>query len=134
MVKSFRTEMDSAKSSVGFKVDDYYHKELRRQFVEDRLRADGDFLIRDNADCTQMVVSVMSRGNLCHFQALRRISNSGLTLFSFGDREFDRFEKLVEYHYRNQVPMSDPNRTLLKNPIRAPKLLYHEDEIEVRSK
>lgn len=70
--------------SRGFRLQEFYHQELRREFVEDRLQHDGDFLIRNSADNKSQVVSVLWKDELRHFTPIVRTQNRR-TLFRYAD-------------------------------------------------
>jgi len=120
------------------------------EHVEDRLTADGDFLLRNIRDTLHVVLSVFWDGKVwmrceryaflhCLFSFwIMHIEATGTwrwwrVMYSFdGKDEFVTVADLVAYHYANKVPL--PKGIQLLRPIKTPNFKYTEEDINIIKK
>lgn len=94
----------------------YHGSNLERGLIEERLKQDGDFLVRESMlDPGQFVLSVMNEGDKLHllFDSMGKVRMENTT--------FDNISHLVRHHLEKQVPIVAHNRHLyLRKGVRPP--------------
>uniref|UniRef100_A0A915KX60 SH2 domain-containing protein n=1 Tax=Romanomermis culicivorax TaxID=13658 RepID=A0A915KX60_ROMCU len=100
-----------AAGGFNWSMKDYYHGEIRKEFCEDLLKEDGDFLIRLSKN-QEFVISVLCCGKVRHFQP----DYDGST-YSLGDKEYAKIDDLIFYHWSQHVPIGGEANAKLKKPI-----------------
>ncbi|XP_013384635.1 SHC-transforming protein 1-like [Lingula anatina] len=96
------------------KNEEWFHGALTRQQAEEKLKKDGDFLVRESKNSPgQYILSGMRSG---HFKHLMLVDPNGVVRTR--DRTFDSISHLVNYHMTNKLPiMSQESELLLKRPV-----------------
>lgn len=60
-----------SRRSFVFNMADFFYGDIRREFVEDRLKNDGDFIFRRNSVGSGMVISVLWKEKVRHFSPVQ---------------------------------------------------------------
>lgn len=100
----------------------WYHGSITRGHAESLIQKDGDFLVRDSqkAKGIQFVLSGLLAGQPKH---LLLVDPDGKVRTK--DQTFDNIPHLINFHWRNRVPIISADSTLLvlRKPIRRKTLI-----------
>jgi len=132
------------KTSKVFQISDCFYKDMPVEHVEDRLTANGDFLLRNIRDTLHMVLSVFWGGkvggggtNALLHPSFRycTLNHPAVGTWQYsvdGKAEFVTVSELVVNHYTNKVSL--PNGIQLLRPIKTPNFKYAEGDVYIIKK
>ncbi|CAD5235480.1 unnamed protein product [Bursaphelenchus xylophilus] len=110
----------------------YYHGLLGRHDVEPLLKAEGDFLLRKSEVKGQIVITLAVRAakGIKHFLLNQNEQNQ----FYFESHFEPTINELIEWHVKNQAPVSQQSGVKLKSAVERPPWLLNHDSVRMSKK